>query len=199
MVTRPGQQDSRLMQRVARGDEQALAELYDRYAARVFGVCVRILSEAHLAEDMLQEVFVRVWERAHLYEPARGSFHTWLMGITRNSCIDLLRRQRARPQIAEPPADSPDFTFEETLSDTASDVPEAAALNERAALVRRALAALTPEQRLVIELSYFRGFTRREIARKLQWPEGTVHTRARLALQNLRVQLDRLGLSPEDL
>ena len=68
-----------------------------------------------------------------------------------------------------------------------------------AALVRRALGALTPEQRQVIELSYFRGLTRREIARKLNWPEGTVHTRARLALQNLRLELHQLGLRPDDL
>lgn len=198
-VTKPGQEDTRLMQRVVAGDDEALAELYDRHAARVFGVCVRILSEAQLAEDSLQEVFVRVWERAHLFEPTRGAFVTWLMGITRNTCIDQLRRLRARPQVADQPDDVDGFTFEESLTDPNSDVPEIAALNERAALVRRALAALTPEQRQVIELSYFRGLTRREIARKLDWPEGTVHTRARLALQNLRLELHQLGLRPDDL
>ncbi len=187
------------MQRVAGGDDEALAELYDRYSARVFGVCLRILSEGQLAEDVLQEVFVRVWERAQSYEPSRGSFVTWLMGIARNTCIDQLRRMRARPQLADPPETADELPYEETLIDPGADIPELAALNERAVLVRRALAALTPEQRQVIELSYFRGLTRREIARKLAWPEGTVHTRARLALQHLRLQLDRLGLSPDDL
>jgi RNA polymerase sigma-70 factor (ECF subfamily) len=152
-----------------------------------------------MAEDALQEVYVRVWERAHLFDATRGNFLTWLMGITRNTCIDQLRRLQARPQAAEPPSDVDGFTFEETLTDPNSDVPEIAALNERAALVRRALAALTPEQRQVIELSYFRGLTRREIARKLDWPEGTVHTRARLALQTLRLELHHLGLRPDDL
>ena len=76
-VTKPGQEDTRLMQRVVAGEDAALAELYDRYAARVFGVCVRILSEAQMAEDLLQEVYVRVWERAHLFDPTRGSFVTW--------------------------------------------------------------------------------------------------------------------------
>jgi RNA polymerase sigma-70 factor, ECF subfamily len=198
-VIKPGQEDIRLMQRVVAGEEAALAELYDRYAARVLGVCVRILSEAQMAEDALQEVYVRVWERAHLFDATRGNFLTWLMGITRNTCIDQLRRLQARPQAAEPPSDVDGFTFEETLTDPNSDVPEIAALNERAALVRRALAALTPEQRQVIELSYFRGLTRREIARKLDWPEGTVHTRARLALQTLRLELHHLGLRPDDL
>ena len=187
------------MQRVVTGDDEALAELYDRYAARVFGVCVRILSEAQMAEDALQEVYVRVWERAQSYEPGRGSFVTWLMGITRNTCIDQLRRLRARPQAADQPDEANGFSFEESLTDPNSDIPESAAQNERAALVRRALAALTPEQRQVIELSYFRGLTRREIARKLDWPEGTVHTRARLALQTLRLELHQLGLRPDDL
>jgi RNA polymerase sigma-70 factor (ECF subfamily) len=123
------------------------------------------------------------------------------MGITRNICIDQLRRLQARPQAAEPNPGSGDDrpSFEETLPDAAPDVPALAAANERAALVRRAMTNLSREQQLVIELSYFRGFTRREIARKLAWPEGTVHTRARLALQNLRAQLSQLGLRPEDL
>ena len=197
----PGQEDTRLMQRLTAGDDAdaALAELYDRYAARVFGVCVRILSEAQMAEDALQEVFVRVWERAYLFDASRGNFLTWLMGITRNTCIDQLRRLKARPQAAEPPDEVDGFSFEESLTDPGSTIPEIAALNERAALVRRALSALTPEQRQVIELSYFRGLTRREIARKLNWPEGTVHTRARLALQNLRLALHQLGLNADDL
>lgn len=198
-MTKPGQEDSRLMQRVVAGDDEALAEVYDLYAARVFGVCVRILSEAQMAEDALQEVFVRVWERAQSYDAARGNLLTWLMGITRNTCIDQLRRLRARPQVAEQPDEADGFSFEESLTDPNSDVSEIAAHNERAALVRQALGALTPEQRQVIELSYFRGLTRREIARKLNWPEGTVHTRARLALQNLRLQLHQLGLRLDDL
>ena len=198
-MIKPGQEDTRLMQRVTAGEDEALAELYDRYAARVFGVCVRILREAQMAEDALQEVFVRVWERAHLFDAARGNFLTWIMGIARNTCIDQLRRLKARPQAAEQPDEADGFSFEESLTDPGSDIPEIAALNERAALVRRALRALTPEQRQVIELSYFRGLTRREIARKLNWPEGTVHTRARLALQTLRLELHQLGLDADDL
>ena len=197
-MQRSDQQDSDLMKRVARRDGDALAELYDQHAARVFGLCLRILNEPQLAEDVLQEVFVRVWERADSFKRTRGSFTAWLMGITRNTCIDQLRRLRARPQAAEIGADEEAFPFEEALADLAADVPEAAVANERAALIRRAVTALSREQRLVIELSYFRGFTRREIAKKLQWPEGTVHTRARLALQNLRQQLTALGLNPDD-
>lgn len=201
-MTPPGQPDEFLMRRLARQqDDGALAELYDRYAPRVYGLCVRILGETQAAEDLLQEVFVRVWERAHLFERSRGSVGAWLMGITRNLCIDQLRRLRARPQAAEPAPGLGDErpSYEELLPDLGPDVPATAAANERAALIRRALGALNREQRLVIELSYFRGYTRREIARRLGWPEGTVHTRARLALQNLRAELSQLGLRPEDL
>jgi RNA polymerase sigma-70 factor (ECF subfamily) len=199
-VKRSGQLDSELMKRVVRGDGSALAELYDLHAAQVFGLCLRILNEPQLAEDTLQEVFVRVWEKANTYAPGRGQFATWVMGITRNLCIDQLRRLRARPQAAETEGEaSGALPLEEVLLDPEMDVPSAAAANERAGLVRRAIARLSPEQRLVIELSYFRGFTRREIARKLKLPEGTVHTRARLALQNLRQQLTTLGVSLDDL
>jgi RNA polymerase sigma-70 factor (ECF subfamily) len=187
------------MRLIARRDGEALAELYDRHGPRVYGLCLRIMSETQLAEDLLQEVFVRVWERAHLFERKRGSVGAWLMGITRNICIDQLRRLQARPQAAEPAPGDDRPSIEETLPDLTPDVPAEAAANERAALVRRAVTNLSREQQLVIELSYFRGLTRREIARRLDWPEGTVHTRARLALQNLRVQLRQLGLRPEDL
>jgi RNA polymerase sigma-70 factor (ECF subfamily) len=200
-VRRAGQADEALMARIGRRDGDALAELYDLYAPRVFGLCLRIVSEAQLAEDLLQEVFVRVWERSHLFEKSRGSVSAWLMGIARNLCIDQLRRLQARPQAAEP-ARLPDGemqSYEELMPDPQADVAGAAASHDRAALVRQAMARLSREQQLVIELSYFRGYTRREIARRLDWPEGTVHTRARLALQNLREQLSRMGLGPEDL
>jgi len=198
-VTKSGSPENDVMQRVVRRDGDALAELYDLYAARVFGLCLRILNENQLAEDTLQEVFLRVWERAQLFEQSRGTVNAWLMGIARNTCIDQLRRMQTRPQAAEQ-AEGPDaLPFEETVADLGNDVPGLAAASERAAVVRRALAGLAPEQQLVIQLSYFRGLTRREIARRLNWPEGTVHTRARLALQNLRVRLEELGLNVDDL
>ncbi len=201
-VTNTVQNDNLLMLRVAQHDGDALAELYDLYAPRVFGLCLRIVTEKQLAEDLLQEVFARVWDRAELFQQARGNASAWLMGITRNICIDQLRRQQARPQVVEPAddgANSGGMPFEESLPDPLGDVPTQAAQRERAALVRRAMGRLNQEQQQVIELSYFRGLTRREIAQKLRWPEGTVHTRARLALQNLRQQLDEMGLSPSDL
>ena len=195
--------DIELMLRVGQQDGDALAELYDRFAPRVYGLCLHIMHEPQLAEDLLQEVFVRVWQRAGLFEQARGNVAAWVMGITRNLCIDQLRRQQARPQAAEPASENAvgggGLPFEEALPDPLGDVPAAVAERERAALVRRAMAGLNREQQMVIELSYFRGLTRREIAQQLRWPEGTVHTRARLALQNLRQKLNEMGLDPSDL
>ena len=191
--------DPELMRRVAGRDGDALAMLYDRYAPRVYGLCLRILSESQMAEDILQEVFARVWERASLFEPSRGSVAAWVMGIARNSCIDQLRRLQARPVAAEPSSAPDALPFEESLASEGTDVPGLAAEHERARLVRRALAELNADQQRVIELSYFKGYTRREIARQLNWPEGTVHTRARLALQKLRQRLDELGLNADDL
>lgn len=195
--------DIELMLRVGQQDGDALAELYDRFAPRVYGLCLHIMHEPQLAEDLLQEVFVRVWQRAGLFEQARGNVAAWVMGITRNLCIDQLRRQQARPQAAEPASENAvgggGLPFEEALPDPLGDVPAAVAERERATLVRRAMAGLNREQQMVIELSYFRGLTRREIAQQLRWPEGTVHTRARLALQNLRQKLNEMGLDPSDL
>lgn len=187
------------MQRVVSRDGDALAELYDLYAARVFGLCLRILNENQLAEDTLQEVFLRVWQRAQLFEQSRGTVNAWVMGIARNTCIDQLRRIQTRPQAADQATGEDALPFEETLADPGTDVPGLAAASERARLVQQALAGLPAEQQQVIRLSYFKGLTRREIARQLNWPEGTVHTRARLALQNLRGRLDELGLSVDDL
>jgi len=187
------------MQRVVSRDGDALAELYDLYAARVFGLCLRILNENQLAEDTLQEVFLRVWQRAQLFEQSRGTVNAWVMGIARNTCIDQLRRIPTRPQAADQATGEDALPFEETLAGPDTDVPGLAAASERARLVQQALAGLPAEQQQVIRLSYFKGLTRREIARQLNWPEGTVHTRARLALQNLRGRLDELGLSVDDL
>ena len=191
--TRRGAPDAALMQRVAAREHAALAELYGLCAAPILGLCLRLLGDQALAEDALQEFFLRVWVRARLFEPTRGAAMAWLIRVARNTCIDQLRRIQTRPQAADQPQGPEAVPFEETLVDPDNDVPAQVAALEEAALVRRALASLPPEQKQVIELSFFKGLTRREIARQLDWPEGTVHTRARLALQNLRGRLNELS------
>jgi len=181
--------DEALVTRVARGDSAALEVLYDRYAATVLGICLKVIGEQALAEDILQETFWRVWQSAATYQAERGTFTGWLFRIARNLAIDSYRRRNVRPQ-AIISADGSDPILEET-ADPNSDVAEQAQSSLMNRQVRKALAALPGVQRQVIEMAYFYGMTRQEIAEATGEALGTIHTRARLALQKLRGELDR--------
>jgi RNA polymerase sigma-70 factor (ECF subfamily) len=183
------------------GDTSALEVLYDRYAPSVLGFMLRIIRDRQTGEDLLQEVFFRVWSRAASFDPRRGGFPAWLFSIARNLCISRLRQQQTRPQIDEGGSTDEDGEVQdpfEHITDTSPSPLDTIWTKERSRLVREALATLPEEQRLVIELSYFEGLTRREIAARLGWAEGTVHTRARLGLQKLASALAAQGLGPED-
>ncbi len=175
--------DNTLVQRVAQGDDQALAMLYDRYAATVLGIALKILHQREVAEEVAQESFWRVWQRAHTFDGTRGNFAPWLFGITRNLSIDELRRRAVRPQ---PVYDDPERPWMADLPDETIDVEAAVWLNEQRAAVRLAMRDLSPEQREALELAYFSGLTQREIADKLGNPLGTIKTRVRLGLLKLR-------------
>ncbi len=189
-MNEPEPGDEQLMARITTRDEQALAELYRRHAPVVMGLARRILGDQALAEEVTQETFWRAWNRADTYRPASGAVGGWLYGIARNLAIDRLRRGRRRPVAVDLPGED---RAAGDLVDPAADVPEIARRARQASLVRRALQALPPEQLAVIELAYFQGLTRREIAESESLPLGTVHTRARLALLKLRELL-----RPED-
>ena len=150
------------------------------------GLALRILADPGAAEEVVQETFWRVWQRASAYRPERGVFAGWLLRITRNLAIDILRREKIRPPVAE---SDPAGGAWELQPDPAADVPEAVAALHDAGMIRAALAALPSEQRKVLELAYFRGLTRQEIAAAIAAPLGTVHTRARLGLEKLRQAL----------
>jgi len=180
--------DEILIARVARGDRASLEILYDRHAARVLGICLKIMVERAAAEDVLQETFWRVWQHASMYQSQRGPFTGWLFRIARNLAIDSYRRQRVRPQAitemneAEPILDR--------IPDRDPDVAEQTASRLKAQQVQAALKDLPKEQRLVLEMAYFYGMTRQEIAEATGEALGTIHTRARLALQKLRQKLE---------
>jgi RNA polymerase sigma-70 factor (ECF subfamily) len=185
-----GLSDEILIARVASGDTGALEILYDQHAATVLGICFRIVGDRLAAEDVLQETFWRVWQSAVTYEAQRGSFTNWLFRIARNLAIDAYRRQRVRPQaITEMTENDPIL---DQLPDPNMVVSEQAQANLKAQTIRRALAALPREQRQVIELAYFYGMTRQEIAKATGEALGTIHTRARLGLQKLREALESL-------
>jgi RNA polymerase sigma-70 factor, ECF subfamily len=180
--------DEQLIAQVARGDTAAYEMLYDRYASAGLGLALKITGDQALAEEVLQETFWRVWRKADLFQNQRGAFTSWFFGIARNLSIDMLRRQRAQVQ----PADESDQLIEQT-ADPTLDVPETAWRRVKHQQMRSAIESLPNEQRYVIELAYFRGMTRQEIASVTGEPLGTIHTRARLALQKLRDELQSQG------
>ncbi|TMD60510.1 MAG: sigma-70 family RNA polymerase sigma factor [Chloroflexi bacterium] len=173
--------DRDLIARCAAGDADALGLLYDRYGRVVFGVLHALLPSPEAAEEVVQDAFHSVWRRARDYDAAKGSVRTWLLAIARNAAIDW-RRTRGKRSERERPLEE----VSERADPAADDLVERAVRSER---VRDALAALPPEQREVVVLSYYLGYTQEEIAQRTHAPVGTVKGRARLAMLKLRQTL----------
>ena len=180
--------DEELMDRLESRDLGAFEALYDRYGDLVYSVSLRVVGDTYVAEDVTQDVFMRVWRRPEQFDLRRGKFVTWLLSVARNRSIDHRRslsrrlRHEALPAIEEE---------EDVLpSEDARDDPAlATVLSDERAAVRRALEVLPPEQKLAITLAYFGGMTQQEIANKLGQPLGTVKTRIRLGMQKMRGNL----------
>jgi len=164
------------MERLRARDPVAFEQLYDAYHRLVFGIALRMLSDATMAEDLTQSVFLKLWSSPDAYRD--GNFAGWLARVTRNRALDVIRSRAARPQ-AEIPADIP-------MDGTIDDVVFARIDSQR---VRSALAALPPEQRSAIEMGFFGGITHEEIARRTGIPLGTIKTRIRSGLRRLRGDL----------
>ena len=185
-----GLSDEQLMARVAARDSAAFELLYDRYAPVVLGVVVKIVGDRAVGEEVLQDTYWRIWTQAASYDPAKGQLRPWLFSIARRLALDVLRRQSVRPQ---PARDEGEARRLETAPAPGEDVSTAVGDALVAAQLRGALDQLSAEQRRVLELAYFGGLTRQEIAHVTNTPLGTVHTRARLGLQNLRAKLETSG------
>lgn len=183
--------DEVLAAQVARGESRALETLYDRYASLVLGISLKIVGDRALAEDVLQETFWRVWRSAASYQSQRGTFTAWLLRIARNLAIDSYRRRNVRPRPVTD-VDKSDSKMDR-VPDPSLDIAEQSIVLLEQKQVRSALATLPHAQREVIELAYFHGMTRQEIAEATGEALGTIHTRARLALQKLRQALQREG------
>ena len=165
--------DEALVRRVAGGDERAFLELYDRYSRPVYLTGVRLLGDAFLAEELVQDAFTRVWRRAKSFESERASFSTWLYRIARNRAVDLDRRRRVRPlSVGEDPLR------------TVAGGPEPEASVDGWDLAR-ALARIPDEHREVLTLAYFEGLSQREISRRTGVPLGTIKSRTTAALKRL--------------
>jgi RNA polymerase sigma-70 factor (ECF subfamily) len=173
--------DQAALGRMARGDHQALAELYDRHARPIFSLALRILQERAEAEDVVQEVFAQAWTQAARYDTARGAVAAWLLNMTRSRAIDRLRSKRARPEEAVETGIALD---EMPGGGVAQDAQLLSA--EQVGRLRNALQALPALQRIALELAYYEGLTHAEIADRLEQPLGTVKTRIRQAMIKLR-------------
>ena len=175
--------DEDLMRLVADTDAAAFEVLYDRHATAAYGLCRRIAGSAAMADDVFQEAFLSVWRSGSRYEPRRGSVRSWILSITHNRAIDQIRRSRKHDDRQ---------VHDDSLAERmpAEDATDAAALGSVAAEeTGRALAALPEDQRTVIELAYFSGYTHTEIAEKLEVALGTVKGRMRLGLEKLQAAL----------
>ena len=170
--------DTELMTRVARGDEQAFLMLYDRHAARVHALTLRILSDPMLAEEATQDAFLKLWSRARLFLHERGTLLLWLLTIARRTALDRLRLEGRRPVLSD--SNDPDDLWQ-TIPDLDS-MPE----ETRWRSLHFAVQSLDLDHRQVIELAYYQGLSQSEISEVLGWPLGTVKTRMRAAMEHLR-------------
>jgi RNA polymerase sigma-70 factor (ECF subfamily) len=172
-----------LVERVATGDQSALAALYDETNRLIYSLVLRVLGDASSAEEVLLDVYTQVWRQAASYDVKRGAPLAWMATIARSRAIDRLRsgwQDKRRKESLDVLGDAPS---------NSSSPEEDAAISERQKFVREALKLLTPEQRQVIELAYYSGLSHSEIAEKLNQPLGTVKTRTRLGMMKLREAL----------
>ena len=178
--------DIHLIKLIAQSRQDAINELYERHNRLVFSVAIAIVGDHSMAEEITLDVFVQVWQRAASYRPELAKVSTWLIAITRNHAIDILRRQNSRPE-------GNNLNWDEI---SMQDGPRMHNLEEqmevamKRAQVRKAVAQLPPDQRQALALAYFKGYTQSQISEALKQPLGTIKTRIRLALQKLRKLLD---------
>lgn len=179
--------DHALVRSIAERDQSALAEAYRRHAGVAFGLARRVLNERTLAEEIVQEVFVRLWREPDRYDAARGSLRAFLLAQVHGRSVDLLRAETARRRREERDA----LRSVAERPDLERDVIDLA----QGEAIRQALAALSDNERRAIELAYFGGYTYREVAGLLQEPEGTVKSRIRNGLLRLRTALIEVGIT----
>jgi len=173
--------DASLAMAVARWQEEALAEIYRRHAGAVFGLAKRLMFDAVLAEEVTQEVFVRLWREPERFDPTRGSLRTFLLSVTHGRAIDILRSEmsrRAREERSRAVAEA-GYDLEQEVFDLTT-----------AERVRKAVAKLPGAERKAIELAYFGGHSYREVAVIENEPEGTIKSRIRSGLRRMGRELD---------
>ena len=173
-------EDRELLRRVAAGDQAALGELYDRFSGLLLALARRVLGNDQDAEEVLQEVFLQVWNQARRYDPSRSSVSTWLVLITRSRSIDRLRSRQVKDRTLQ------GLKQENPSTHTSPEGPGSVLWSERRQRLNSEMSELPAEQRQILQLAFFKGMTQSEIAQSTGIPLGTVKTRTLLAMKKLR-------------
>ncbi len=175
--------DAALVQLLTSKDPNALSTLYDRYGKLIFSLAVAVVHDSGAAEEVTQDVFLRVWDNAAVYDQTQANFRSWLTRIARNRAIDVLRKLRIRPEKHAVNWADPSQVHLVAQEDSPEHI---VALRAQRECVRNALAELPQEQENALKLAFLQGLTHSEIARELNSPLGTIKTRIRLGMQKLR-------------
>lgn len=169
--------ESELVALLKNKDQQAFSYLYDNYAGALYGVVMKVINKEETAKDLLQEIFIKIWRNIDSYDPAKGRLYTWMLNIARNAAIDVLR--------------SSGFNQEKKISELGNNVHEdnttlSTSIKTDHMGLKQIVDGLKEEYKLIIDLAYFKGYTQEEIAKELNIPIGTVKTRSRSALIQLK-------------
>ena len=166
--------ENALVERLHQRDETVIGDLYDRYGAALYGVVVKIVNNEHTAEDVLQDAFTKIWQNGQRYDRKKGTLFTWMLNITRNTAIDRIRSAQHRQKIQ--PIDISVYNNPSLQTSPSTDTIG----------LRKIVSRLEPKYRMMIDLAYFGGYTHKEIEEKLNLPLGTIKSRLRIAMRELR-------------
>lgn len=175
------QEDMILIQRIAQKDSASFQAFYRKYSGLIFTAIANVLNDHHDAEDVMQEVLVQIWNKAHLYEPRKGKPLTWITTMARNRAIDKIRSKQRRSRLNDD-FESESRPIQPEFEESSADQCE---VRERNRIVRSAVSKLTDDQKEAIQLAYFAGLTQAEVAEKLNEPLGTVKARIRRGVTRL--------------
>jgi len=183
LAIQAGAGDGELIERLKRRDSQALAELYDRYGRAAYSLVLRVVRDQATAEDLVQETFLRVWNRVHSIDSEKGAIGPWLLAVARNRAIDYLRSSAGRDRNAAVELDETDH------ASLYHEMEAGILVSDQVRRVKAAMEKLSPNHRTVVELAYFEGLSQPEMSAKMGQPLGTIKTWVRTALQSLRDEL----------